>query len=259
MSLKNQKIRSSGKKQTKFLGNTFLVGIVPKSRTDLKSNINKILKHKKPIVYEDEEPEIVKKVVKSESERIKKPIKKVRHSELLTLQDGSVVPNTVRNRALFNKQFKRYNPETKRWVENSPKNIAKIEEYNAKINKIKEINDKRNRAASIITKLFMNRNSPILVSTTDKSYFNYTVPQRIINNIGIIDIGRLAVYPEIVMASYIYKIFKSTVLKHLKELNFCLIFITITLRLEKEDGSEIVYERNLGRMKVGTIQDFWTY
>ena len=44
-----------------------------------------------------------------------------------------------------------------------------------------------------------------------------------------------------------------------KELKFLRIFLSLELLLNKSDGTEIVWKKNLGRIDVGSMADFWHY
>ena len=55
-----------------------------------------------------------------------------KYSEGITLPDGSIVPDTKRNRALINKINKIYNPFTKRWIEDKPENRKSSKSENLK-------------------------------------------------------------------------------------------------------------------------------
>ena len=61
------------------------------------------------------------------------------------------------------------------------------------------------------------------------------------------------------MASEVYNFFKTTVKKHTLEFKFCRLFVTIELLLFKSNGTQIVWKKNLSRMDVSSLSEFWTY
>ena len=103
----------------------------------------------------------------------------------------------------------------------------------------------------------MNTLKPHLEETTYKSFFKYTIPKTILKRLPTINIGKLNAVPEIVMSSTIYNLFRKVLIQNIKELKSLRIFLSFELLLNKPDGTEIVWKKNLGRIDVGSMADFW--
>ena len=173
--------------------------------------------------------------------------------------NGRFVKDNAKNRAKLNQENKIKNPVTNRWIKDTKLNRKKIIELNKKkvLEEIRSIRE--NKASKIITSAMQRVLKPRLEETTYKSYFKYTIPSVLLRRVGTLDIGSLTEKPDIVMASMVYNLFKKTMQHKLIELGFCRVFVSFELKLHKPDGTEIIWKRNLGRMDIGNLSDFWHY